>query len=392
MKSCWAAAGRILAAVLAIAFVVTLPITLMAFNLGRIAFSAQQMTVLVSQTIEETGGLRNLVMQSLTSPKNPPESGNLDLAGALAFLTPPERDHLGDQLTPPGWAEEQLGSLVKGVYDWIDNDRASPSFLVDIRDLKAALLAGGAADLVEMVVDSWPACSVEDVAEMSVGALLGERSLKFCEPPEPLRSGLVGLMDASLAVSLRALPDQIALGQGGTAPASPEVMQAKDRLRRVRFLAGWSWLFSPVLLGLIMALVVRSWRDLALWWGIPVLAGGALALLAVVGVRVGATGLVQAAFGPSQMPVWIGTMMRSLAVALMAVVFRRVALQSVILLIAGAVILATGLLVEQYLSRRGAAEAEHGEDSGVTRHLARTDPDAAEENTHQGPPPTGLFG
>src|SRR3990172_1945124 len=384
MKGCLHFASRAAAVLLAAAFVVSLPLSLLAFNLGRIAFSPERMTTLLLETIDETGGLKQLVIESLTSETADPGTGGMDLVAALEFLTPQERDYLGEQLTPPGWAQAQLGALVAGVYEWIENDRARPSFVVDITDLKVALLAGGVSDLVETVVDSWPACSVEEIAEMSVGTLLGEESIKFCEPSEPLRSGLV------------AVPDEISLGQSDSTPATPEVIQSKEQLRRIRFLAGWSWLLSPVMLGLVMALVIRSWKGVALWWGLPVLIGALLTLATAVAVRVGVEGLARSALGDAEMPAWIGQMIHALVTAMMTVVFRRVALQAGILLVVGGVTLAGGLLLQRAAERRAGAAvlATAARSPAGTMKLRPMEGRAAppEEPPEAGDPPSGMFG
>src|SRR3990172_5717267 len=102
MKGCLHFASRAAAVLLAAAFVVSLPLSLLAFNLGRIAFSPERMTTLLLETIDETGGLKQLVIESLTSQTADPGSGGMDLVAALEFLTPQERDYLGEQLTPPG--------------------------------------------------------------------------------------------------------------------------------------------------------------------------------------------------------------------------------------------------------------------------------------------------
>jgi hypothetical protein len=391
MKGCLHVASRAVAVLLAVAFAVTLPLSLVAFNIGRVAFSPERMTALLLETIDETGGLRQMVIESLTSEPGTADPGGLDLAAALEFLTPQERDYLGEQLTPPGWAKAQLGALVAGVYEWIDNDRARPSFVIDITDLKVALLAGGASDLVETVIDSWPPCSVEEIAGMGVGALLGEQSLKLCEPSEPWRSGLVGLINSSIALSLRALPDQISLGGSDSAPAAPEVMQAKERLRQARFLAGWSWLLSPVILGLVMALVIRSWRSLGLWWGIPLLVGALMTLATIVGVRVAVEGFARSALGDAAMPAWIGGMIQTLITAMMAVVFRRVALQAGVLLALGLVVLVGGLAAGRAASRRsGSAAVSLGKGQGSEKS-EKGEPEE-EDAPDPGEPPSGMFG
>jgi len=362
MKGCLHVAAKITAGLLAMAFVITLPLSLVAFNIGRIAFSPERMTAVLNDTIAETGGLRQLVLDSLTSASAPsPGEGNLDLSRALSFLTPQDRAVLGEELTPPGWAKEQMGVVVAGVYDWIDNDRARPELVVDIAPLKAALLSGGANDLVEIVVDSWPPCTVAEMAEMGLGALLGEQKLVLCEPPEPLRSGLVGILNVSIAASLRALPDQMSLSQPGVSrPASPELMKTKQRIRTVRALTAWSWLLSPALLGLVMAFAIRTWRGLALWWGVPLMLGALLTLGTIVGVRLVVDEGFRSALMNADLPGWAGAMIQTLVAAMMTVVFREVAVQAGILLAAGMAVLIGGLILARYAgrpSRSAAAEA-----------------------------------
>ena len=393
MKGCLRFATRAAAIVLAAAFMLTLPLSLVAFNLGRIAFSPDRMTVLLLETIDETGGLRRLVIDSLAAESEAGGSEGLDLGRALSFLSPQERDYVGEELAPPGWAKEQLGAIVGGIYAWIDNDRAGPAFQVDITDLKVALLSGGASDLVETVVDSWPACSVEEIADMTVDTLLGEGTFKLCEPPEPLRSALVGLVNASVTLSLRALPDQVSLGETENTPAPPEVMQAKERIREIRFLTAWSWLLSPVMLGLVMALVIRSWRGVALWWGIPLIFGALLTLATMVGVRVGVEDVARRALGDAALTSWLGEMIRALISAMLVVVFRRVALQAGILAVVGLVVLVVGLLVGRASASAPSTSraALPSEANTLALDAAAQAPDDANP-PEAGEPPSGMFG
>jgi hypothetical protein len=115
MKGCLHILTRIAAILLAITFIVTLPLSLVAFNIGRVAFSPEQMTTLLVETIDETGGLRRLVIESLTADSASDEGG-LDISEAMAFLTPQERDYLGNSRSA-GPGEGAAGSLVTGPYD-----------------------------------------------------------------------------------------------------------------------------------------------------------------------------------------------------------------------------------------------------------------------------------
>jgi hypothetical protein len=277
---------------------------------------------------------------------------------------------------------------VTGFYTWIEDDRARPAFVVDVTDLKVALLSGGASDLVETVVESWPECSIEEVADMTVDALLGEGGLKFCEPPEPLRGGVVGLLNASVTLSLRALPDQITLGQADNPPASAEVMKTKEDLRRTRFLAGWSWLLSLVMLGLVMALVIRSWRGLGLWWGLPILLGAMLTLATMVAVRVGVENLARQVLGQAAILPWLGELFRTLTTAMLVVVFRRVALQAAILAAVGLVLLLAGWRLE----RRATAKPTDPPARASEASTLRYDPPQEDERPESGDRPSGMFG
>jgi len=382
MKGCLHIVARIAAGLLATAFVLSLPLSLVAFNIGQVAFSPERMTTLLTETIAETGGLRQMVLESLAGGSNSAsDEGGLDFAAAMSSLTPQDREYLGEQLTPPGWAEEQMGSIVGGLYEWIDNDRARPELTVDIGPLKVALLGGGANELVEIVVNSWPSCTVAEMAEMGIGALLGQQELVMCEPPEPLRSGVVGILNVSIAASLRVLPDQLTLSQpGASRPASPETMETKQRIRTVRALAAWSWLLSPAMLGLVMALSIRTWRGVALWWGIPLMLGALLTMMTMVGVRLLVHEGFRSALSDADMPGWIGGMIQALVAAMMAVVFRRVALQSAVVLAAGLVVLMGGLI----LARRG---------KRLSRSAAADLPTAPPEpEESDGEHPSGMFG
>lgn len=386
MNGCLRMAARISAVGLATVFVVTLPLAVIGFSLARVAFSPERLTVLVTETIVESGGLRRLMLESLTAGTEAgdaeAESG-LDLGEALSFLSPQERDYLGEQLTPPGWGEEQLHALLGGLFAWIDNDRAGPELAVDVTALKVSLLGGGAAELVETMVDSWPPCSLEEVAQMGVETLLGEGEFILCEPPEPLRTGLVGVLNVSVAVSLRALPDRISLGgPAARQAATPEAMEAKGRIRALRLLAEWGWLLSVALLALVLALVVRSWRSLGLWWGVPLLLGAGLTLLVTTWLRAALGNALTSSLTGGEIPVWIGDILRKLAEGLLQVTSRGAAVLSGILLAGGLAVLGGGL----WLRRARPPEPAHPSEA-TTRILEIED-----EPEPPATPPSGMFG
>lgn len=82
---------------------------------------------------------------------------------------------------------------------------------------------------------------------------------------------------------MREVPQELSLS--GDQPYSQDmddIAAMKEWIRLARALSRSSWLLPIALLGLIMALAVRSWGELGRWWGIPLLIGGVLTLLLAV--------------------------------------------------------------------------------------------------------------
>jgi hypothetical protein len=70
------------------------------------------------------------------------------------------------------------------------------------------------------------------------------------------------------------MPDSVPLIDDLTPGSLASLQRAKSLLVSARLLSTWLWLAPASLLGLVVALVVRSWSGLFRWWGIPVLVGG----------------------------------------------------------------------------------------------------------------------
>jgi hypothetical protein len=190
-------------------------------------------------------------------------------------------------------------------------------------------------------------------------------------------SGALRIMGESLPASLP-IVDQDFKDTGN-------LMQVKEQVRLVRFVARWGILVSLSLLGVIMALSVRSWRGLARWWGIPLLLGGLIAFLPVLmGGAFLRLLMAQMTAGLAAMPA-LTELARAMTEALGAAVLRPQARQAV-----GAGGLGLLLCVLSFVGRRG---------PGVTQAPAREIPPAAPvplvQYTEPEDPedrPSGMFG
>jgi hypothetical protein len=125
------------------------------------------------------------------------------------------------------------------------------------------------------MMSTWPLCTPQQLLELSIS----EGDVQFaCLPAEPaLKRDLVNRGAFWLVEEYHALPPEISLlDNQGNAQMMGDLVNVREMLRLVHVIMQWSWLAPVLLMGLIMALIIRSWRELGLWWGIPLLSSGLL--------------------------------------------------------------------------------------------------------------------
>jgi hypothetical protein len=345
VRGCIGWFGRLLAGLFAVALVLTLPLGILAFDLGRVIFSPERMAAILGASLEEAGGFRRVAMDAIASGgEAEAEAQGLNLGVALSYLTPLEREYLADRLLPNEWVQSQVRASVEDVYAWIDDDRARPDIQIDLRPIKDALRSGGATLFVEVVVDSWPPCTVEQLAEMT-GTVLGlVEGFPLCQPGEPFRTAVVAMSGEALLLSLYALPDSLSISDGSAA-ADPEMLRFKEDVRLARALSRWGWVLSPILLGLIMALAIRSWRGLAWWWGLPLLLGGLLTVAGSFASRATVVRLAAAVGRQPGMPQVFGELLDAAAATWMGMATRTALTHAAITVAIGLAVSVLGLVL-----------------------------------------------
>jgi hypothetical protein len=349
-SSCARSAGRLTAGALALALILTLPLSLLAFDWARLFFDPERMAQVVGQQLIDSGVLREMAMQTIF-PSNPGE-------GEVRFrefqgLDPAARERLLDILIPRGWGQEQVDRLMSDLYAWFDNDQPTPALSLDIGAVKERLMSGGAQELVTLLVDSWPDCTpaqIEQLRQQVVGTG-GFPEQAMCNPPEPLRTGLIAQGARFLMDSLTTLPAMIPLDDDSGPSGVEDVGRLKRGLRLVRALARWGWLLPLSALGLIAAVVARSWPQLLRWWGVPLAGAGGTGLVLLVGAGSLAQRLSQRALGQGQLPAFIVQTMLGVGDRLRDEVLGALLFESILLLLAGAALWGIGA----YLGRRRSA-------------------------------------
>jgi hypothetical protein len=121
-------------------------------------------------------------------------------------------------------------------------------------------------------------------------------------------------------------------------------MAQKEQMRLLRALTRWGWLLPLSFLGLIMALVVRSLRGLARWWGIPLLVGGLLSLLTVLLGAGFAERLISQVVGEPAMPETLTRLLRGILDGLRDSILGRALVHSLLIVLGAGALLFVGFL------------------------------------------------
>ena len=179
-------------------------------------------------------------------------------------------------MLPPGWIKGQIAGVFTALNRWIDSEEPLPKLVLDLQPFKDRLMRGGAEEILEMIVDSWPSCSADQNEEIQKALRRSEAvPILQCEPPEPYRERLMGHATEMMMEFLREIPPEFVVGGEEIDPQEAvDMMALKEWIRLARALSRAIWLVPIALLGLIMAFVIRSWSEFSRWWGIPLLFSG----------------------------------------------------------------------------------------------------------------------
>jgi hypothetical protein len=279
-RGCFDVVLKVLALVMAVGLVICLPLALAGRSFGRVLFRPAALSSVVQNSVLESGALESAMRKSLLSRDwfESVTTGEDDITRYFEHLSPGEREEIFYALLPVNWIESQINQLLGEFYAWLEDENPVPDLVLDLVPLKTNLLRGGINAFVETVVDSWPSCKPEQVEALQREFFEGGQLTKtLCEPPEPLRSRVVDLATIAFEEQVRLLPDATPLIDDST--DHEELFALKEQLRFFRAIMLWGWMLPLSLLGLIMAFVIRSWRDFGRWWGLPLLLGGIGSLL-----------------------------------------------------------------------------------------------------------------
>jgi hypothetical protein len=295
---CWTRLAQLVAGGLALLFVVVTPPTLVARGIASQVFSADILKQELTDRLVNSGALRQAVVRRLL-PSGDATAG-IDFLGMLtANLSQEELGRITTIAVPDDWVSGQIDGLVDALFAWLDGDQLVPQIQVDVEPIKRNLVGAGTEAILDDIVDSWPDCSLEQLAQLELAFEQGgDMPMLFCQPPEPIRSVLIGFAADLFRAQARLLPARLELAEQVPPSAAADLLRVKRTMRAIRLGGNWSFAVPIILLGLIVTAVVRSWGALARWWGLPLLVAGVLTVaLAIVLVPLSQRWLAQVSVG-----------------------------------------------------------------------------------------------
>ena len=383
---------RLLSYLLIALLVMALPLSIFSRNTLRTFFSPDEISESVASLLLLRGGVREQLTDNLISTAWS-EQASSDQGEALKSLTTQDRLRIAQSVFPKDWVNNQVRENLENIILWIESEEPLPDLGIDLVPLRETLQEGGSYRIAEIVVDSWPQCSVQQERQLE-RALQQDSAVKFdfCRPGGELHQRLIDFADQRLQQFIDNIPadipllEQINPGDGVRA-----LEEFRRGVLRILLILNWLKSFPFLLLGLIMTFVIRSWRDLGRWWGIPLGMGAMLTLfLIIISHGIGPRILKDAFFQPVQFPE-IQEPIVNAVWDLIASVLNRSALQA---LFTG--LLGVALFIIPQLSKKKPPESTHPptleepsakneEDSPSPPQVEPFDPDALESSSEEEP-------
>lgn len=239
-------------------------------------------------------------------------------------------------LLPPEVSRPMTEQAVASVFDYLNGK--SEAVVVSLAAFKNHLAGPAGTEALFGIVRAQPACSFEQIAQLTVGSLFGQTpSFMLCNPSDSLLDLFQPLIQSQVQAIAASIPDSVDLTPSKVGAESP-----LKSLRSLRTLMRLSLLLPLGLLLLVGILAVRRWRDILTWWGIPLFAAGLFGTF----VSVAASALLGLGFAayvaprlPASLPASILNLIRSLVSDAVSGVTQPILVQSVILILIGGIML-----------------------------------------------------
>jgi len=257
---------EVIALLVAMIFIVSMPVALTLSSLERSVFDAQ----LYIQAMDQENVYQQmpvLIAETLAATAQRPDGAGI--LSVFRNLTVQEWLNLVIQLLPPDVLRLLSVDSTTQIMAYLNGKR--PDVVISLVAVKANISSPEGIDAINGLLDTQPDCTLEQLAAMA----LNPGSLTLCNPPDSiLFLDLRPIIAAQINGLVSLVPEQVTL-----IPAGAPRPVYLDNLTDVRVLMRLSILLPILSLGILTVLVVRTLRSWLSWWGYPLLLAGILSLI-----------------------------------------------------------------------------------------------------------------
>jgi hypothetical protein len=285
---------------MAVLLAVLLPVTLLAFNVGRVIFSPDIVKQAAAEAIVESDivveGLRwyaegQAEEREQEQADTPAQQQEPDVLLLLSYIDPDSWTAIRDEVLPDEIIIAWMEHVVDATYAWIDSEDPLPQVRLDMRDFKARVGGEHGTQALMIAYEALPSCTETDVADflsrLSAAPAGTEVLFNPCKFPEPWVDTQIAEYQSTLDQVVREIADEYRLvdrlNEDNVNVIDTPAETAKSILVLIRFAMRWS-VILPLVLALLVLAVAAPYRRRGLWPGLPLIIGGVLALL-IIGVH-----------------------------------------------------------------------------------------------------------
>lgn len=349
------------ALVIAILFVLTLAIALLAFNIGRVVFDGARVKRVVTQEVtgsdlvavtlrwfaQRRAQERVMTGEAQTAIREP------DALKALEFPSVANWRDIKAEVLPNQFLSSWVSVTIDGLYTWLENKDPLPQITLDLKPWKEWNRGAHGDKAIQIVYNSLPACKQPDIDDFlkRLAAVPAGQEVLYnlytpCMFPDPWRpdqnqdylDSRDEIIDNAadrffLTQELANVEKQSGVGAEGI----------KQQLLLIRTLAAASVIVPVLLLVLLVVLALRTRMDVVRWIGLPILVGGFVSLLPTLVYQPIVASLLTA--GPlSEVPGEVRTEFVRAFNVLLAEAFSPMLMQSLVIMLVGLAIVVINIV------------------------------------------------
>lgn len=260
---------KVVAAGVALLFILTAVPSLILFNLDRKAFNAETYQAAFAKA-DFYERLPSVMAESLLSSAAQQENFPIVMRGMSAAAW----ENFFRALLPQTSFQQMGDEALNSIFAYLNLQSNSASF--SLAPLKQSMAGEAGTQAVLSLLAELPNCTLEQIGQMTLG-LLSSSEIQFCNPPAEMLPLLTPIIQGQMQMTAQFLPDQYTLID------APPADDPRASLQKARL----AMRLSPILpLGLLLVMTlmaVNSLKSWLRWWGVPLLASGGTAVLIAIG-------------------------------------------------------------------------------------------------------------